>query len=60
MGWAERLNPRSDWTLREARRRIDQERKWTEARRASEHTQNALSIAGRIKNWVYWVFGREA
>jgi len=53
MGWAERLNPRSDWTLRDARRRIDQERKWVGERCAQEHVQNTMSIVGKVKIWLF-------
>ena len=36
MGWAERLNPKSDWNLRNARRIIAQNEEWERKKRVKE------------------------
>ena len=53
MGWAERLNPRSDWNLRNARRIIAENAKWEEDRARAEAVNQAVSRGQRIIDWLF-------
>lgn len=53
MGWAERLNPRSDWNLRHARRIIAEQAKWEEDRQRAETVNQAVSRGQRVVDWLY-------
>jgi hypothetical protein len=56
MGWAERLNPRSDWTLREARRVVARH----EAIREKEEREKVLNeFTFRSQSLIDWLYGRK-
>lgn len=53
MGWAERLNPRSDWNLRNARRIIAANAKAEEEKARFEAAAQAEKQKVSILDWLF-------
>ena len=55
MGWAERLNPKSDWTLRNERRIVAANAK---AKEETAHTEVIAQAEKRKMSILDWLYGR--